>query len=86
MQMAEAIFFRSSELVARPAELTRGREFTTKVCWLSCILFMFDSHVQMARVDAQLHTNNGTAQRVMPPGSLAVPGHELAGVSILGAS
>ncbi|CAM9478515.1 unnamed protein product [Hapterophycus canaliculatus] len=30
-EMAEAIFFRSSELVARPAELTRGREFTTKV-------------------------------------------------------
>ncbi|CAM9929756.1 unnamed protein product [Pylaiella littoralis] len=30
-EMAEAIFFRSSELVARPAELARGREFTSKV-------------------------------------------------------
>lgn len=31
VQMAEAMFFRSSELLARPAELERAREFTTKV-------------------------------------------------------
>ncbi|CAM9883423.1 unnamed protein product, partial [Ectocarpus sp. 12 AP-2014] len=30
-ELAEAIFLRSSELVARPAELARGREFTAKV-------------------------------------------------------
>lgn len=30
-QMAEAIFFRLSELVARPEELARGRVFTAKV-------------------------------------------------------
>lgn len=31
VQIAEVIFFRLSELVARPAELARGREFTAKV-------------------------------------------------------
>ncbi|CAB1098258.1 HSP70 [Ectocarpus sp. CCAP 1310/34] len=30
-ELAEAMFLRSSELVARPAELARGREFTAKV-------------------------------------------------------
>lgn len=31
MQIAEVIFFRLSELAARPEELARGRQFTTKV-------------------------------------------------------
>lgn len=32
LQVAEVIFFRFSELTARPEELARGRQFTTKVC------------------------------------------------------